>query len=86
MRIWHSVEEPLDVLISTDDTWQTEYWIRRIVWVNAHIYVILLTDRHDSLEPVLHVFLKLLLVDAIIKLEQIVELLDRSRVALAEVT
>ena len=54
--------------------------------MNTHIDIVLIADRHDSLQPVLHVLLQLLLVDAIIKLQQVAELLDRSRIALAEVT
>ena len=86
MLVWHCIEHPLDILGTTDDSWQTEYRIRRIVWVNTHIDIVLIADRHDSLQPVLHILLQLLLVDAIIKFQQISELLDRSRIALAEVT
>ena len=78
MLVWHSIEHPLDILGTTDDSWQTEYRIRRIVWVNTHIDIVLITDRHDSLQPVLHVLLQRLLVDAIIELQEVAELLDRS--------
>ena len=78
MLVWHSIEHPLDILGTTDDSWQAEYRIRRIVWVNTHVDVVLITDRHDSLQPVLHVLLQLLLVDAIIELQEVAELLDRS--------
>ena len=54
--------------------------------MNTHIDIVLIADRHDSLQPVLHVLLQLLLVDAIIELQEVAELLDRSRIALAEVT
>ena len=86
MLVWHSIEHPLDILGTTDDSWQTEYRIRRIVWVNTHVDIVLITDWHDGLQPVLHVLLQLLLVDAIIELQEVAELLYRSRVTLAEVT
>ena len=86
MLVWHSIEHPLDILGTTDDSWQTEYRIRRIVWVNTHVDIVFIADRHNRLQPILHVLLQLLLVDAIIKLQQVAELLDRSRIALAEVT
>ncbi len=53
--------------------------------MDTHVDVVLLADRHDSLEPVLHVSLELLLVDAIVEFEEVAELLHRSRVTLAEV-
>ena len=86
MLVRNGVEEPLDILHVAYDTWQTEDWIRRIVRVYTHIDVVLLADWHDGVEPVLHVLLKLLLVDTIVKLEQVAELLDRSSIALAEVS
>ena len=53
--VGYGVEEPLDILLGTDDTWQAENLDGGIVGVNAHIHVALLANGHDSLEEVLHV-------------------------------
>ena len=78
MLVWNSIEEPLNILCVAYDTWESEYRIRRIVRMNAHIDVVLIAYRHDSLEPGLHVVLKLSLVDVLIECEKVAELLNRS--------
>ena len=82
----HGIQHPLDILGTADNSWQAEYRIRRIVWVNTHVDIVFITDWHDRLQPVFHILLQLLLVNALIQLQQVAELLYRSRVTLAEVT
>ena len=86
MLVGNSIQEPLDILLGTNDTWQAQNLDRGIVGVNTHVHVALLANRHDSLEEVLHVGTQLSLVDAFIQIEELAELLYRSLVVLAEVT
>ena len=86
MLVGNSIQEPLDILLGTNDTWQAQNLDRGIVGVNTHVHVALLANRHDSLEEVLHVGTQLSLVDALIQVEELAELLYRSLVVLAEVT
>ena len=86
MLVGHSIQEPLDILLGTYDTWQAQNLDRGIVGVHTHVHVALLANRHDSLEEVLHVGTQLSLVDAFIQIEELAELLYRSLVVLAEVS
>ena len=86
MLVGHCVEEPLDILLSTNDAWQAENLDGGIVGVNTHVHVALLTDRHDGLEEVLHVGTQLCLIDALVQVEELAELLYGSLIVLAEVT
>ena len=54
--VGHSIKEPLDILLSTHDTWQTENLDGGIVGVYAHVHVAFLTDGHNSFEEIFHVF------------------------------
>ena len=51
----------------------------------AHIDAEFLADRHNGLEPVLHIGTELCLVDALVEVEELAELLHGSVVVLAEV-
>ena len=82
MLVRHGIEEPLDVLLCTYDTWQSENLDGGIVGVNTHIHVAFLADRHDSLQEVFHVLTELVLVDALIQIQELTELLNRSLVVL----
>ena len=85
MLVGHSIEEPLDILLCTYDTRQTENLDGGIVGVNTHVHIALLARGHDSLEEVLHVGAQLSLVDAFIQIEELAELLHGSLVVLAEI-
>ena len=84
--VGYSIEEPLDILFSTDDAWQAENLDRGIVGVDAHVHAVLLAGGHDGFEEVFHVGTQLSLVDAFIEVEELTELLDGRLVVLAEVT
>src|SRR5574344_1582306 len=84
--VWYGIEHPLNIFSFSNDSWKSEDRVRRIVRMHTHVYVVLIADRHDSLKPVFHVLLKMLLVNAIVKLQQVTELLNRSLVTLFEVT
>jgi len=86
MLVGYGIEEPLDILLGTNDAWQAENLDRGIVGVNTHVHVALLANRHDGLEEVLHVGTQLSLVDAFVQVEELTELLYGSLVVLAEVT
>ena len=85
MLVRNGTEEPADILGIAHDARQSKDGIWRVVGMHAHIDVVLLTDGHDSLQPVLHVRLQLLLADAFIQLQQFTELLHGSGIALLEV-
>ena len=82
----HGIQHPLDILGTAADSRPAEYRIRRIIRLSAHVDVILIADRYAGRQPVFHILLQLLRVDAIVKLQPVAELLYRSRVTLAEVT
>ncbi len=86
MLVGDSVEEPLDVLFCTDDTWQTENLDGGVVGVNTHVHVALLTDRHDGFQEIFHVGTELCFVDTFVEVEELTEFLDRSLVVLREIT
>ena len=86
MLVGYCIEEPLDILLSTHDTWQTQYFDRWIIRMYTHVHAVFLTGWHNSLEEVLHVGTKLSLVDTFIEIEELTELLNGSLVVLAEVS
>ena len=53
--------------------------------MHTHIHIALLAHRHDRLEEILHVLTKLLLVDTLVKIQELTEFLHRSLIVLAEV-
>ena len=53
--VGNSVEEPLDVLLSTDDTRQSETLDGGVVGVDAHVHIALLADGHNGLEEIFHI-------------------------------
>ena len=54
------------ILITCNDTWQSENLQRRIVGVHAHVDVVLTTHRHDSLKEILHIFTQPVAVYAVV--------------------
>ncbi len=66
--VGHGIKHPLDVLGSADDARQTEHRVGRVVGVDTHIDVVFVADGHNGLQPVFHVLLQLLLVNALIEL------------------
>ena len=83
--VGHGIEEPADILFGADDARQAKNLDGGIVGVYAHIDAEFLADRHNGLEPVLHVGTELCLVDALVEVEELAELLHGSVVVLAEV-
>ena len=85
MNIWNSIEECLYVAVAVQNAWQTQDWEWRIVRMYAHINVVFIADRHNSLQPSLHVSLQVFLCHSVIQCQQLAEQLQRLFVALLEV-
>ena len=86
MLVGHCIQEPLDILLGADNARQTQNLDWGIIGVNAHIHVVLLTGRHDSLQEIFHVGTQLCLVNSFVQVQEITELLDGSLIVLAEVS
>ena len=84
--VGHGIEEPLDVLLGTDDARQAENLDGGIVGVYAHVHVAFLADGHDGLQEIFHVGTEPGLVDAFVEIEELAELLDGRLVVFAEIT
>lgn len=52
MRVINRMEEPGDIFLTGYNTRQAQYLERGIVRMNAHIYAIFITHRHDSLQEI----------------------------------
>lgn len=52
MRVINRMEEPGDIFLTGHNTRQAQYLERGIVRMNAHIYAIFITHRHDSLQEI----------------------------------
>ena len=85
MLVVDSFQEPLDVLVVSDDAWQAENLERRVVRMDTHVHVALLADRHYGSEEVGHVLAQLVAVYALVQGEELSEKLYGMLVALLEV-
>ncbi len=84
--IVHAGENPVNVLLVRDDARQTEDTMhRRVVWMDAKVNSILVTDRHDSLKEGTQILPENLSRDPVIPGEQLPELADGLRIVLVEV-
>ncbi len=85
VRVGHGVEQPLYVLLGTHDARQSQNLDGRVVGVYAHVHAELVARGHDGFEEILHVLAQLLLVYALVELEEAAELLNGFLVVLREV-
>ena len=67
MRVVHSLEEPLDILLTCNDARKSEHLERRIVRMHAHVHAALLANWHDRLQEITHVLAQLFLGDAVVQ-------------------
>ena len=86
MLIWNCIQEPLNIFFCTYNTWKAQHLNRWIVWVNTHIHVAFLTNRHDCLKEIFHVRTKLCLINTFIQFQEITEFLNWCFIILAEIT
>ena len=70
MGIIHHLHHPQDVFFVDDNSRQAEHAPGRIVGMNGHINVILLTYRHNSLQKILQVIEELFLVDIFVQFKE----------------
>ena len=70
MWIVHHFHHAKYVGLVNDNTRQAKYTPSRIVRMNGHVYVILVTDRHDFLQEIFQIFKQLFVVNVFIHLEQ----------------
>ena len=52
MRVINRMEKPVDIFLTGHNTRQAQYLERGIVRMDAHIYIVLITHRHDSLQEI----------------------------------
>ena len=85
--VWvvHCREEPFYVLVAVHYAWQAKHRDWRVVGMHTHVYSRFLAHRHYRLKEILHVLTQLILVNALVEVEELSEQLYRVLIVLMEV-